>query len=156
MVAATPVTPYPSASSITRRADESVSRVLPVVQRLARASVRNLAPAALYFAVAPTCMWLADLTGMSATWPRHWMLAATAAASTVLARRLRARPATIACGAVTAVLVSRELVHLVLPTADVSAMSLLIAAGIGMAIGEWQTPRAQERAVRREGRTPEV
>jgi hypothetical protein len=102
MVATTPVTPYPSPSRISRRADGPVTHVLPVVQRLARASVRNLAPAALYFAVSPTCIYLADLAGVSATWPRHWLLAATAAASTVLARRLRARPATIACGAVTA------------------------------------------------------
>jgi hypothetical protein len=156
MVAPTPVTPYPSPSRISRRADGPVSKMLPVVQRLARASARNLAPAALYFAVAPTCMYLADLAGMSATWPRHWLLAATAAASTVLARRLRARPATIACGAVTAVLVSQQLVHVVLPAGSVSSLSLAIAAGIGMAIGQWQTPRDREHGMHPDGRTPEV
>jgi len=141
---ATPVTPT-SVLPAHRKSPVSVpaARTQSAVGRVGQQLLRNLAPAAVYLTVAPALMTFADVLGASAAWPRHWLLAATGAACTVLADRLRARPAAVILGTTTAVLIAREAVKLVVPGGiAVSSVALAIAAGVGLAIGRWQTARA--------------
>ena len=145
----TPVTPVAVMAAPRLGTPASPRRSPNAVARALLAVGRNLVPAGVYLTVAPALMWAADIAGLSAAWPRHWLLAATGALSMVLADRLRARTASLVLGVGTAVLVAREVVALVLPSSPFTAaapgfgaeLALAIAAGLGVALGRWQTTR---------------